>query len=119
MDYQDFTIDVRSAEGGRFEARVIDAPLGGNPGSFSLLPVPRGSTGLARALPRLGPGGARETLAESPGPPDGAVALDTAFVETDDTSRGFASFLKILESEREYTGETRDWPQMKISIDLV
>ncbi len=23
MDYQDFTIDIRSAEGGRFEARVV------------------------------------------------------------------------------------------------
>ncbi len=34
MEYQDFTIDVRSAEGGRFEARVIDAPLGGNPRVF-------------------------------------------------------------------------------------
>lgn len=31
MEYQDFTIDVRSAEGGKFEATVVEAPLGDHP----------------------------------------------------------------------------------------
>jgi hypothetical protein len=31
MDYQDFTIDLRSAEGGGFEAAVVDAPMRDNP----------------------------------------------------------------------------------------
>ena len=39
MEYQDFTIEVRSAEGGRFEAKVIAAPIDEAPSIFFSEPI--------------------------------------------------------------------------------
>ena len=64
MDYQDFTLDIRSAAEGQFEARVINAPLGGNPRVF--FPPPLSQEEL-KALHGLFDGSGKEAP-EKPSP---------------------------------------------------
>lgn len=48
MEYHDFTIDIRSADGGRFEATVVDAPFRENPRIY--FPPPLEATKLKTLL---------------------------------------------------------------------
>lgn len=59
MEYQDFTIDVRSLGSGQFEATAVEAPIRESPRVVFSDPIPRGDLGKllkapASATPKLG-----------------------------------------------------------------